>query len=155
MKDKRRLLICAVFGCAVILMVLIGVIVFVNPEKRIEPGVGVTVTPTVGITVTPAPTPTKKPDVVWDKPTGTPDDAGIIVDPSKSDKPNNVGDGKQEGGKEESSTGKDKDKKEEVEIDTMGTGLNYGDYITVDKDGTIHINMDKYTEDINKKMEEK
>lgn len=155
MKDKRRLLIGAVFGCAIILMVLIGVIVFAKPKKKIEPEVGVTVTPTVGLTATPVPTPTKKPDVVWDKPTGTPEDADIIVDPNKSDKPGNGGDSGQEGGKEESSTGKDKDKKEEVEIDTMGTGLNYDDYITVDKDGTIHINMDKYTEDINKKMEEK
>lgn len=155
MKDKNKLLISAILGCAVILMVLIGVIVFTKTKKRIEPEVGVTVTPTVRLTSTPVPTPTKKPDVVWDKPTITPGNADIIIDPNKSDKPGNAGDGGQEDGKEGSSTGKDKDKKEEVEIDTMGTGLNYNDYITVDEDGTIHINMDKYTEDINKKMEEK
>ena len=111
MKDKNKLLIGAIFGCAVILMVLIGVIVFTKPKKRIEPGVGVTVTPTVGLTSTPVPTPTKKPDVVWDKPTSTPGDSDIIIDPNKSDKPGNAGDGVQEGGKEESSTDKDKDKK--------------------------------------------
>ena len=80
-----------------------------------------TATPTV--TVTPKPTPTKKPDIIWD------DNKGGHIEG-----PNVTIDG--------SSGSTDEDIEDEEEYE------RYDKYITVEKDGSIKIDFDSYTEDM-------
>ena len=123
---KRTIAACAIIG-VVIIVIMLCTWLFSRGEELAE---NPTPVPTPAVTATVKPTPTNKPDYIWDKPTTYPTgtDVDITINPSD----------------------KDKDNVENREDES----INYDDYISVDKDGTVTIDFDAYTEDLYKEDSE-
>ena len=123
---KRTIAACTIIGFVAIIVMLCTWIFSRNEKTEESP----TPVPTPAVTATTKPTPTNKPDYVWDKPTNPPTGTDIDITINPDDK--------------------DKDNVENREEDS----INYDDYISVDKDGNITIDFDAYTKDLNKEHSE-
>lgn len=153
MRENKKIIGVIVVAILVLIGLVLTIILTGDGGSNIEPPTTPTVTvePTEPEKPTTTPTPTTKPGFAWqDKPTVSPEQPTInitetpkqddVIKPTPTEVPGwHV------------ITEEEKNPKPEANIDTANTGINYNDYITVDEDGTIHMDTERYLEDLRKK----